>query len=331
MQQKFNFVVIFLHILCIAFYGCNTSETFITVPRPVFGVCVATPCRVQLQAIRGRAPRHPQQVVGMLFELREFYRRHPQDAWYRFDSCPKLQMGTLEGNLRISPEKTVRVRLAPEAFIQLDSLHFPQNPSPQESAVLNAEQTPSSRTFRCGQNDNGGIVFSVPWEQNLQTNAHQHSMVWPPLRIFHPTGRLIVFSHWPANQRSLWMALADCLGPIALVHPQPGEIAHAQAIGIRLWQWLEPTNDIWRALNQHLRSQPHAKLVTAAVVQGTVARVFHVQDPVDFLKIMVREHILAPDAVWAAWTRLLQAGVSAVHFSRLKPYLLDSRAGERTQ
>lgn len=308
----------------------------VTVPRPVFGVCAEPPCRIGLQAVRGQVEAGTKQPAGMLLEVREFYRRHPAHSWYRFSFRPApLQPGNLEGKLQVSPERAVRVRLNPQATLQIESLHFPRVPGPGESAVFGPVRVQPAGTFRCGQDADEGVVFSVPWVRESEKNAgkpasgrrHGHDF-WPPLYILNTTGRLFVLSHLPDASRPLWMALSDCLGPMAVARPEEGEIAHAQAIGVSLWQWLEPAGKRWKGVNARLRRAPGDIPAVAVVVRGAV-RVFDVKDPVDFLETMAREGILAPDAVWAAWTRLLQAGVLAAHFARLRPYLLESpREGE---
>ncbi len=312
--------------------ACATREDAVTVPRPVFGVCLETPCRVRLQAVRGKVPSGEKRPAGMILELRDFFRTHPRQAAYRFGRKPSpLRPGSLEAILRIAPDQDLRVRLAPEAAIELPSLHFPQVPGPLESTVFRAVRPENRGNFRCAQDADTGTVFSVPWvHAGKPAHARRKNNPapgWPPLRILHTTGRLIVLSHVPERERALWMALADCLGPVAVAQPEPGEIADAQVSGISLWQWLEPAGPSWRALNEKLRAR--GPLVAAVVQNGRAVRMFETPNPVDFLEIMAREHILAPDAVWAAWTRLLQAGVPAARFARLRPHLLESpREGE---
>ena len=50
------------------------------------------------------------------------------------------------------------------------------------------------------------------------------------------------------------------------MRPRPGEIAHAQAIGISLWQWLEPAGEKWRALRD-LTEEEKKKLCSALADQ----------------------------------------------------------------
>lgn len=315
MRRKFERVFpAFLSLwLSVWVFACREPSVAATTPRPLYGMCVETPCRVRLEAVSVQARPDDRRPPGVLADAFAFYRLDPQTAVYRFSENVRVRPAHLEAVLQISRQKTQRVSMKPHAEILLTHLDFPGIPEPRESTVFAPVRSPAGGSFVCGQDAGAGFPVYVPWVQAQGKN-------WTPLRILMPSGQVFVFSHLPAAGRTFWLALVQCLGPAALARPRPGEITDAQLGGISLWQWLPPAHEAFAELDGRLR-QP-SQDVTVGVVRNRDVRVFVVRDPVDFLEIMLRERILAPDAVWAAWTRLLQAGMPAAHFARLRPHLL---------
>jgi hypothetical protein len=224
-----------------------------------------------------------------------------------------------------------RFDLKPTAGVTLKWLQSPQAPPPGVSTVFRPRRE-APGPFTCGARGDAGTWFAVSWipavvpappirKPSVQMDS---GAVWAPLQVFLPEGRHFVFSRFPSGRHDHWMALFSCLGPVSLVEAEPGLITTAQAVGVSLWQWASPQNPHWRTLFQALelgRSAPKGAPVVVAAVEGRTHHAEVVESPVDFLAKMLAAGRLTREEVWAAWTRLLLAGVPSAEFQVLREKL----------
>jgi len=311
--------------------GCE-QRTSVTVPRPVYAICAETPCRIRIGAIRGSVLRGEKRPHNVLLDVWSFAARHPSKSPFRFPrgEHPKASPGRLDLWIQTGPTSE-RFDLNPSAEVTLKQLPPPSAPPSGVTSVFRPRRE-APGAFRCGARADAGTWFPVSWIPAVypvppirKPSIVMHTAArWAPLQVFVPEGRHFVFSRFPAGNHDQWLALFSCLGPVSLVDAEPGLITTAQAAGVSLWQWAVPENPYWLPLFQALAigrgAAPGAPMVVAAV-EGRRYHADVVESPVDFLVKMLAAGQLTREEAWAAWTRLLLAGVPSAEFSRLRQAL----------
>ena len=319
-------------LLLLSFFSACEQRVTVTVPRPVYAICAETPCRVPIAAIRGSVLRGEKRPHNVLIDVRDFAARQPRQSPFKFssDERRKAAPGRLDLWIQTGTESE-RFHLNPSAGVTLKRLLFPQAPPPGVSAVFRPRRE-APGPFRCGARADAGTWFSVSWTPAVHpappirkpSIVMETAAVWAPMQVFIPEGRHFVFSRFPAGRPDHWMALFACLGPVSLVEVEPGRITTAQVAGVSLWQWATPEGPHWKPLLQALemgRGAAEGAPMVAAAVQGRRTHAEVVESPVDFLVKMLAAGHLTREEAWAAWTRLLLAGVPAAEFEALRESL----------